>query len=93
VRTAVIGGGPGELYFAALAKQLDLHHEITVWKRNAADDTFGFGVAFSDETLGGIENADTRIYRADRRRVRALGRHRRPRLRRDDHQGGMHSPR
>jgi anthraniloyl-CoA monooxygenase len=64
VRIAVIGGGPGGLYFAALAKQLDPGHEITVWERNAADDTFGFGVVFSDETLGGIEHADPVIYAA-----------------------------
>lgn len=62
MRIAVIGGGPGGLYFAALAKQLDARHEITVWERNAADDTFGFGVVFSDETLGGIEHADAVIY-------------------------------
>jgi anthraniloyl-CoA monooxygenase len=67
VRIAVVGGGPGGLYFAALAKQLCAHqsgaeHEITVWERNAADDTFGFGVVFSDETLGGIEHADRAIY-------------------------------
>ena len=53
MRIAVLGGGPGGLYFAALAKQLDPGHDITVWERNAADDTFGFGVVFSDETLGG----------------------------------------
>ncbi|MFC5337294.1 bifunctional salicylyl-CoA 5-hydroxylase/oxidoreductase [Leucobacter denitrificans] len=58
MRVAIIGGGPGGLYFAALMKQLDPTHDITVWERNAADDTFGFGVVFSDETLGGIENAD-----------------------------------
>jgi anthraniloyl-CoA monooxygenase len=62
MRIAVIGGGPGGLYFAALAKQLGPGDEITVWERNAADDTFGFGVVFSDETLGGIEHADDRIY-------------------------------
>ncbi len=62
MRIAIIGGGPGGLYFAALAKQLDPTHEITVWERNAADDTFGFGVVFSDETLGGIEHADPGIY-------------------------------
>jgi len=33
-----------------------------VWERNAADDTFGFGVVFSDETLSGIENADSAFY-------------------------------
>jgi anthraniloyl-CoA monooxygenase len=62
MRIAVVGGGPGGLYFAALAKQLSPSDEITVWERNAADDTFGFGVVFSDETLGGIEHADGWIY-------------------------------
>jgi anthraniloyl-CoA monooxygenase len=64
VRIAVVGGGPGGLYFAALTKQLSPGHEITVWERNAPDDTFGFGVVFSDETLGGIEHADPQIYTA-----------------------------
>ncbi|MET8765187.1 bifunctional salicylyl-CoA 5-hydroxylase/oxidoreductase [Lentzea sp. NPDC004782] len=58
MKIAVVGGGPGGLYFAALMKQLDPAHDITVWERDAADVTFGFGVVFSDETLGGIENAD-----------------------------------
>lgn len=61
MRIAVVGGGPGGLYFSALMKQLDPTHDITVWERNAADDTFGFGVVFSDETLGGIEGADAVI--------------------------------
>src|SRR6204780_4034677 len=64
VRIAVIGGGPGGLYFSALAKQLGPENEISVWERNAADDTFGFGVVFSDETLGGIEHAGPAVYRA-----------------------------
>jgi anthraniloyl-CoA monooxygenase len=62
VRIAVAGGGPGGLYFSALARQLLPDSKITVWERNAPDDTFGFGVVFSDETLGGIENADQAIY-------------------------------
>ncbi len=62
MRIAVVGGGPGGLYFAALTKQLSPEHTVTVWERNAADDTFGFGVVFSDETLGGIEHADEAIY-------------------------------
>jgi anthraniloyl-CoA monooxygenase len=66
VRIAVAGGGPAGLYFSALAKQLDQRHEITVWERNAPQDTFGFGVVFSDETVGGIENADTEIFSAMR---------------------------
>src|SRR6202140_5300082 len=64
MRIAVVGGGPGGLYFAALAKQLDPSHEITMWERNADDDPFGFGVVFSDETLGGIEHADPAIHEA-----------------------------
>ena len=67
MKIAVIGGGPGGLYFAALAKQLDPRHEITVWERNASDDTFGFGVVFSDETLGGIEHADPAVFAAMQR--------------------------
>jgi anthraniloyl-CoA monooxygenase len=63
MRIAVVGGGPGGLYFSALAKRLQPDAEITVWEQNAADDVFGFGVVFSDETLGGIEHADEVIYR------------------------------
>ncbi|MBT2469831.1 bifunctional salicylyl-CoA 5-hydroxylase/oxidoreductase [Streptomyces sp. ISL-66] len=64
MRVAVIGGGPGGLYFAALAKQLSPNWEITVWERNAPDDTFGFGVVFSDETLDGIAQADPDVFDA-----------------------------
>ncbi|MFI8232926.1 bifunctional salicylyl-CoA 5-hydroxylase/oxidoreductase [Streptomyces sp. NPDC085900] len=64
LRVAVIGGGPGGLYAAALLKRLDPAREVTVWERNAPDDTFGFGVVLSDETLGGIEHADPVVYEA-----------------------------
>jgi anthraniloyl-CoA monooxygenase len=62
MRIAVVGGGPAGLYFAALARSLDPVADITVWERNAPDDTFGFGVVLSDETLGGIEHADPVFY-------------------------------
>ncbi|HEY3501315.1 MAG TPA: bifunctional salicylyl-CoA 5-hydroxylase/oxidoreductase [Actinocatenispora sp.] len=64
MRIAVIGGGPGGLYFAALAKRLDPGRDVTVFERNPPGRTFGFGVVFSDETLGGIEHADPVVYRA-----------------------------
>ncbi|MFG2193308.1 bifunctional salicylyl-CoA 5-hydroxylase/oxidoreductase [Streptomyces sp. NPDC048639] len=64
MRIAVVGGGPGGLYAAALLKRLDPAREVTVWERNAPDDTFGFGVVLSDETLGGIEHADPVVHRA-----------------------------
>ncbi|MGC0329009.1 anthraniloyl-CoA monooxygenase [Streptomyces sp. SAI-170] len=66
-RIAIIGGGPGGLYAAALLKRLDPTREITLWERNAPDDTFGFGVVLSDETLGGIEHADPVVYEAMQR--------------------------
>ncbi|MEU6143906.1 bifunctional salicylyl-CoA 5-hydroxylase/oxidoreductase [Streptomyces sp. NPDC047081] len=64
MRIAIIGGGPGGLYAAALLKRLEPSREITVWERNAPDDTFGFGVVLSDETLGGIEHADPAVFEA-----------------------------
>ncbi len=62
MKIAVIGGGPGGLYFSALMKQLDPSHDITVWERNAPEDTFGFGVVFSDQTLSGIVASDREVF-------------------------------
>lgn len=63
-RIAIVGGGPGGLYTAALLKRLAPDREVTVYERNAPDDTFGFGVVLSDETLGGIEHADPAVHEA-----------------------------
>ncbi|HEU4394473.1 MAG TPA: bifunctional salicylyl-CoA 5-hydroxylase/oxidoreductase, partial [Planctomycetota bacterium] len=59
----VLGGGPGGLYFAVLAKKALPDARIRVVERNRADDTFGWGVVFSRETLGNIEAADPESYR------------------------------
>jgi anthraniloyl-CoA monooxygenase len=45
-------------------KKADPRHEVLVLERNRADDTFGFGVVFSDATMAGIETADSEAYRA-----------------------------
>jgi anthraniloyl-CoA monooxygenase len=59
----VIGGGPGGLYFAILHKLARPNAEVTVWERNRPDDTFGFGVVFSDATLQNFADADPQTYR------------------------------
>ena len=60
----VIGGGPAGLYFAILAKKSFPRFDIRVHERNQADDTFGFGVVFSDATLDNFERADPESYEA-----------------------------
>jgi anthraniloyl-CoA monooxygenase len=62
MRIAVLGGGPAGLYFAILMKKADPSHAITVIERNAADATFGWGVVFSEETLGALRDADYRSF-------------------------------
>jgi anthraniloyl-CoA monooxygenase len=58
MRIACVGGGPGGLFLATLIKRTRPEHEVTVFERNGADDTFGFGVVFSDRTLDTIHQAD-----------------------------------
>jgi anthraniloyl-CoA monooxygenase len=59
-----IGGGPAGLYLAILMKKADPAHDITIVERNKPGDTFGFGVVFSDETLGNFAEADPESYAA-----------------------------
>jgi anthraniloyl-CoA monooxygenase len=62
VKIVSIGGGPAGLYFALLMKKADPAHDVAVVERNRADDTFGFGVVFSDATLEGFGEADRETY-------------------------------
>ena len=58
MRIVCIGGGPAGLYFAILMKKADPAHHITVYERNRATDTFGWGVVFSDQTLENMRGGD-----------------------------------
>lgn len=58
MKIACLGGGPAGLYFSILMKQVDPEAEITVFERNRPDDTFGWGVVFSEETLGYLTEND-----------------------------------
>ena len=58
MKVAVLGGGPAGLYFAISMKLRDAAHEVTVYERNRPDDTFGWGVVLSDETLDNLAGND-----------------------------------
>jgi len=58
MKIVCIGGGPSGLYFALLMKQQNPAHDIVVVERNRPYDTFGWGVVFSDQTLGNLQAAD-----------------------------------
>ncbi len=61
-KITVIGGGPGGLYFSILTKKAMPNCQIDVYERNKPDDSFGFGVVFSDETLGEFLMRDVQSY-------------------------------
>ena len=59
MKAVCIGGGPGGLYFGICMKLRNPDHEILVVERNKADDTFGWGVVFSDQTMERLQANDT----------------------------------
>ncbi len=70
MRIGCIGGGPAGLYLAILMKKADPSNDVTVWERNRPDDTFGWGVVFSDATMSHFAQADPDSYEEITRRFR-----------------------
>ncbi len=64
MKIGIVGAGPAGLYFAILTKKANPDAAITVYERNRVDDTFGFGVVFSDQTLDNFEAHDAESYLA-----------------------------
>ncbi|SDG06918.1 anthraniloyl-CoA monooxygenase [Celeribacter baekdonensis] len=58
MKIAILGGGPSGLYFAISMKLRDPNHDLTIYERNRFDDTFGWGVVLSDETMSNFEDND-----------------------------------
>jgi anthraniloyl-CoA monooxygenase len=58
MKIACLGGGPAGLYFAISMKLRDPAHDVAVYERNRPDDTFGWGVVLSDETLANLAAND-----------------------------------
>jgi len=62
MQVSILGAGPAGLYLAMLLRKADHRHEVTVVERNPPDATFGWGVVFSEETLGALRDADLASY-------------------------------
>ena len=64
MKVAIVGGGPAGLYLAILLKKADPSHQVIVHERNRPDDTYGFGVVFSDATIENLAAADPETFSA-----------------------------
>ena len=64
MKITIIGGGPSGLYFAILMKKLDRTHEITLLERDGPNDTFGWGIVFSDQTFAYLKDNDKKSFAA-----------------------------
>jgi anthraniloyl-CoA monooxygenase len=63
MKIAIAGGGPAGLYFGLLMKRREPAHEVTLLERNPRDNTFGWGVVFSEQTLSYLERPDAETFR------------------------------
>jgi len=64
MRIVCLGGGPAGLYFSILMKQANPAHDVSVYERSKPDDTFGWGIVFSDATLDNLARADPQTHAA-----------------------------
>jgi anthraniloyl-CoA monooxygenase len=64
MKVSIVGGGPAGLYLAILLKRADRDVDVSVVERNAPDATFGWGVVFSEDTLGSLRDADPETHLA-----------------------------
>ena len=64
MKITIIGGGPSGLYFAILMRKLDPAHHITLIERDGPDDTFGWGIVFSDQTFSYLKDNDEESFNA-----------------------------
>jgi anthraniloyl-CoA monooxygenase len=62
MKIVILGGGPAGLYFAILMKRLDASNDITIVERDGPDDTFGWGIVFSDQTFSYLKASDPASY-------------------------------
>lgn len=62
MKATIVGAGPAGLYLGILLAKADPTHEVRVLERNPPDATFGWGVVFSEETMGALRDADLQTY-------------------------------
>jgi anthraniloyl-CoA monooxygenase len=70
VRITILGGGPAGLYFALLMKKQDPGHEVRLFERDGRNDTYGWGIVFSGQTLSFLQEADAPSHHAIQQRLR-----------------------
>ena len=58
MKVICLGGGPAGLYLGISLKLRNPEHEVEVYERNKPDDTFGWGIVFSDQTVDNITDND-----------------------------------